>query len=97
MSLESSISKAVFQGNGATVEFPFAFTVWNATEIKVQVTGPDGVIQDVTAQCSVLLSESGGTVTYAPGGTPLPSRIHAGHSAQHAFFAGREADHRDAL
>lgn len=73
MSLESSISKAVFQGNGATVEFPFAFTVWNATEIKVQVTGPDGVIQDVTAQCSVLLSESGGTVTYAPGGTPLPS------------------------
>lgn len=73
MSLESSISKAVFQGNGATVEFPFAFTVWNATEIKVQVTGPDGVIQDVTAQCSVMLSESGGTVTYAPGGTPLPS------------------------
>ena len=73
VSLESSISKAVFQGNGATVEFPFAFTVWNATEIKVQVTGPDGVIQDVTAQCSVLLSESGGTVTYAPGGTPLPS------------------------
>ena len=72
MSLESSISKAVFQGNGATVEFPFAFTVWNATEIKVQVTGPDGVIQDVTAQCSVLLSESGGTVTYAPGGAPLP-------------------------
>ncbi len=73
VSLESSISKAVFQGNGATVEFPFAFTVWNATEIKVQVTGPDGVIQDVTAQCSVMLSESGGTVTYAPGGTPLPS------------------------
>ena len=73
VSLESSISKAVFQGNGATVEFPFAFTVWNATEIKVQVTGPDGVIQDVTAQCSVLLSESGGTVTYAPGGAPLPS------------------------
>ena len=72
MSLESSISKAVFQGNGATVEFPFAFTVWNATEIKVQVTGPDGVIQDVTAQCSVMLSESGGTVTYAPGELPCP-------------------------
>ena len=76
MSLESSISKAVFQGNGAAVTFPFSFRVWDAAELLVQVTGADGIARDVTAQCSIVLSDDGGTVTYAPGGVPLS----AGHT-----------------
>lgn len=76
MSLESSISKSVFQGNGAAVQFPFSFRVWETTELLVQVTGADGVVHDVTAQCSITLSDDGGVVTYAPGGVPLP----AGHT-----------------
>ncbi|MCH5278081.1 MAG: hypothetical protein J1E80_09680 [Desulfovibrionaceae bacterium] len=76
MSLESSLSKAVFTGNGAAVEFPFSFRVWDAAELMVMATGRDGLIRDVTAECAVRLSDSGGTVRYAPGGQPLP----AGHS-----------------
>ena len=76
MSLESSISKAVFQGNGAAVTFPFSFRVWDAAELLVQVTGADGIARDVTAHCSIVLSDDGGTVTYAPGGVPLS----AGHT-----------------
>lgn len=76
VSLESSISKAVFQGNGAAVTFPFSFRVWDAAELLVQVTGADGIARDVTGQCSIVLSDDGGTVTYAPGGVPLS----AGHT-----------------
>ena len=76
MTLDTSVSKAVFQGNGSAVAFPFSFRVWNAAELIVQVTGADGIARDVTAQCSIALSDDGGTVTYAPGGAPLP----AGHT-----------------
>ena len=76
MTLDTSVSKAVFQGNGSAVAFPFSFRVWNAAELIVQVTGADGMARDVTAQCSIALSDDGGTVTYAPGGAPLP----AGHT-----------------
>ena len=33
MTLDTSVSKAVFQGNGAAVAFPFSFRVWNAAEL----------------------------------------------------------------
>ena len=71
MTLDTSVSKAVFQGNGSAVEFPFSFRVWNAAELLVQVAGADGRFRDVTGQCSITLSDDGGTVTYAPGGAPL--------------------------
>lgn len=73
MTLDTSVSKAVFQGNGAATEFPFSFKVWNAEELVVQVTGTDGIARDITAQCSVTLSDEGGVVVYAPGGAPLPA------------------------
>lgn len=76
MSLETAVSKALFQGNGAAVDFPFAFRVWDARELTVLVTGPDGGVRDVTARCGVSLSESGGAVHYAPDGKALP----AGHT-----------------
>lgn len=76
VSLETSVSKAVCAGNGAAVDFPFAFRVWDESELMVLVTDPDGVTRDVTAECSASLSDGGGTVRYAPGGQPLP----AGHS-----------------
>ena len=71
MTLDTSVSKAVFRGNGAAVDFPFSFRVWEESELVVQVTGADGAVRDVTTQCSVTLSEVGGTVHYAPGGLPL--------------------------
>ena len=71
MTLDTSVSKAVFRGNGAAVDFPFSFRVWEESELVVQVTGGDGAVRDVTTQCSVTLSEVGGTVHYAPGGLPL--------------------------
>lgn len=71
MTLDTSVSKAVFRGNDAAVDFPFSFRVWEESELVVQVTGADGAVRDVTTQCSVTLSEVGGTVHYAPGGLPL--------------------------
>ncbi len=73
MTLDTSVSKALFKGNGAATEFPFSFRVWDAAELIVQVTGADGAARDVTAQCSIVLSDEGGVVTYAPGGEPLPA------------------------
>lgn len=72
MTLDSTTSKAVFRGNGAVTVFPFSFRVWDAAEVTVQVIDASGRVSDVTAQCTVTLSAKGGTVTYAPGGLPLP-------------------------
>ena len=91
MTLDTSVSKAVFRGNGAAVDFPFSFRVWEESELVVQVTGADGAVRDVTTQCSVTLSEVGGTVHSAGGGE------YAGHTAEHALFAECETDHRHAL
>jgi len=73
MTLDSSASKAVYAGNGSAVSFPFSFRVWDKSELLVQVTGPDGNISDVTASCSVSLTDDGGVVNYTPGGKALPA------------------------
>ncbi|MBE6441846.1 MAG: hypothetical protein E7022_05870 [Desulfovibrio desulfuricans] len=74
MTLESNLSKVVFNGNGAATEFPFTFKVWDAGQIAVTVSGPDGYAEDVTAGAAIVLdADAGGTVTYLQDGAPLPS------------------------
>lgn len=72
MTLDSKLSKNVYQGNGSTTAFPFAFKVWNTSQIAVTMTDAKGVSTDVTSNCTVTLSSSGGSVTYPKSGSPLP-------------------------
>ena len=73
MTLDSKLSKAVYQGNDSTTVFPFAFKVWDSSQIAVTVTDAAGVSTDVTSNCTVTLTSSGGSVAYPKTGTPLPS------------------------
>lgn len=72
MTLETTVSKAVYTGNGATTEFPFSFKVWEKAQILVSVTDAQGYVQE-TGEYSVTLSAGGGTVSYLHAGAPLPS------------------------
>ncbi|WP_298997049.1 hypothetical protein [uncultured Desulfovibrio sp.] len=72
MTLDSKLSKAVYQGNGSTTVFPFAFKVWDSNHIAVTVTDAAGVSTDVTSNSTVTLTSSGGSVTYPKSGSPLP-------------------------
>ena len=72
MTLETTVSKAVYTGNGATTEFPFSFKVWEKDQILVSVTDAQGYVQE-TGEYSVALSAGGGTVSYLHEGAPLPS------------------------
>lgn len=72
MTLETTTSKAVYTGNGATTEFPFSFKVWEKDQILVSVTDAQGYVQE-TGEYSVALSAGGGTVSYLHAGAPLPS------------------------
>lgn len=72
MTLETTVSKAVYTGNGATTEFPFSFKVWDEDQILVSVTDTQGYVQE-TGEYSVTLSVGGGTVFYLHDGAPLPS------------------------
>lgn len=73
MTLDSKLSKAVYQGNDSTTVFPFAFKVWDSSQIAVTVTDAAGVSTDVTSNCTVTLTSSGGSVAYPKSGSPLPS------------------------
>lgn len=71
MTIPYSASRAVCQGNGVTVDFPFSFRVWGADQIRVSLTSP----RDETSEASgwsVSLTEEGGTVHYLHEGAPLP-------------------------
>lgn len=72
MTMQSKVSKAVFNGNGATTDFPFDFKVWDTSEMSVTITGPDGVSIPATGWTATL-TDTGGTVTYRKDGAPLPS------------------------
>ena len=75
MTMPFSPSRTVFHGNGVATTFPFAFKVWSADQLTVTVTMPGATEQteeDVTAQCSISLTESGGSVVYLREGSPLP-------------------------
>lgn len=73
MTLDTKLSKAVFKGNGSTTVFPFAFRVWDASQLAVTMTDAAGVSTDVTGDCTVTLTPTGGTVAYPNTGDALPN------------------------
>lgn len=71
MTLDSSLSRAIFKGNGIATEFPFYFKVWEKDQIEVTIAKEDGKEETVIPD-SVLLNETGGTVIYRYMGSALP-------------------------
>ena len=63
MTLESTINKNRYIGNGATTQFPFTFKIWKTDQILVYV-GDGETEQEVSARCTTTLTASGGTVTF---------------------------------
>ena len=72
MTIESSLSKAIYHGNGTATQFPFFFRVWDTSHILVTLADPAGVVSDITSACTVTLDADGtGTVVYTRDGLPL--------------------------
>ena len=64
MTLESTVCRNRYVGNGSTTQFPFAFKAWKKEQVRVYV-GNGNTEQDVSAQCSITLTATGGTVAFA--------------------------------
>lgn len=64
MTLESTINKNRYIGNSATSQFPFTFKIWKTDQILVYV-GDGETEQEVSAQCTIDITASGGTVTFS--------------------------------
>lgn len=62
MTLESTINKVRFVGNGAAFLFPFPFKAWKTDQVSVIINDGTGE-QDISAACTVTLTPSGGTVS----------------------------------
>ncbi len=64
-----------YTGNSATTVFPFPFPVPNINNLVVTIdnAGVTSILPQNSYRVSGIGSPSGGTVTYAPGGTPIPS------------------------
>jgi len=82
MTVTNINSRIVYDGNGVTINWPFAMGVPSASAIDVFITDDTGVIRQLTTlEFSVVISPltgtnptpQGGIVTYNPGGSPLPS------------------------
>lgn len=63
MTLESRINRNRYIGNGATTDFPFTFKVWKTDQILVY-TGDGTTEEEVSSDCAVTITASGGTVTF---------------------------------
>lgn len=81
MTISSEIRKAgPFNGNGITTSFPFAFTVFSKSEVRVVLTSPLNEEQTLTldSDYSIDLNPNqnvspGGTINYPLSGANLPS------------------------
>lgn len=78
MTISSDLNKHIYEGNGATISFPFAFPLLEEEEMKIYYTDPD------TGETTLLTSNytvnpvngqypaEYGSVTYPSIGNPLP-------------------------
>src|SRR5262245_49321211 len=82
MTVTNINSRIVYDGNGVTINWPFAMGVPDASAIDVYVTDDAGNIRQLTpTEFTIVISAltgtnptpQGGIVTYNPGGSPLPS------------------------
>ena len=69
VSISRDRSSVSYTGNGTAAAFPFDFRVWEASQILVTQADAEGAESDITAQCSVSVTDTGGTVTLP---APLP-------------------------
>lgn len=88
MTVTTTLNKIIYPGNGSTTVFPFTFSVPanGAADIQVFFTSVIGVVTQLVqgpgaSQYQLSLNPAsgtnptpvGGTVTYNPGGSPIPS------------------------
>lgn len=72
MTIASSTNKHIYQGNGATKEWPFTFKIFNESDIQVYITDASGTETKLTTGYRV--DTQNGYVEYPyPSGDPLPS------------------------
>jgi hypothetical protein len=75
LSLSSTINKKIYDGNGATHEWPFSFPVLEAGDLAVIFTdgaGLETVLSPSLYGISGIGNASGGSVTYPLSGSPIP-------------------------
>jgi len=74
MTIANELSSVTFTGNGATTVFPFTFLI-PADTIRVSIVedGIPAVLTEDQYTVSGLGNPAGGSVTYNPSGTPIPS------------------------
>lgn len=77
MTVSTTTSSAQFDPNGVTINFPFAFRFFAATDLKVFWQKPDGTIQLLTLNSNYTVqgagNNAGGSITTI--GTPLPNGL----------------------
>ena len=74
MSLSSTANKAVYNGNGATTVWPFAFPVHDAAHLAVILTDDEGgetTLAPSLYSVSGIGAVAGGSVTYPLSGAPI--------------------------
>ncbi|MDO9344827.1 MAG: hypothetical protein Q7T99_15215 [Pseudomonas sp.] len=77
MTVSTTTSTAQFDPNGVTINFPFAFRFFAATDLKVFWQKPDGTIQLLVLNSNYTVqgagNDAGGSITTI--GTPLPDGL----------------------
>ena len=63
MTLESTVNKNRFIGNGSVNEFPFTFKVWKPDQVRVFLGNGD-IENDVSSSCTIEISKTGGRVIF---------------------------------
>jgi len=72
MTIASSINKHIYQGNGATTQWPFTFKIFDESNIQIYLTDPSGA--ETKLDTGYRVDKQNGYVKYPyPSGTPLPS------------------------
>src|SRR5690348_9322078 len=74
MTVSSTSSRTVYQGNGSTTVFPFAFKVQQAADLVVvytDATGTDFTLSPSQYAASGFGLDAGGSVTYPLSGMPI--------------------------
>jgi|GEM_PF-5747934 len=72
MSVESTTTKIIYQGNGTTITWPVPFAYNQTEHLHLLIADATGIETEVTANFSVQVSEAGDTtVVYPVEGAPL--------------------------
>lgn len=72
MTMPYSPSRAVYEGNDAATRFPFSFKVWDASQLVVTLTSPDGATTEASGWTADI-GASGGEIVYLHKAAPLPA------------------------